>query len=284
MNKTDPEIAVPNQHVWLFRFSTKTWAQSGLLNSSLPELRQIDFVPIPIGTGKFMFMNSGHIRELNFRTNTVRFLPEPYSAIIVPLAGFIAAASGSIHYVQIVKLHDIMSYQPDGYDGKLVSFPVAGYLSSRVFREEKIWENSGLMVDSAGLFSLFVLVSVGGVMFYFRQKKRARSIVLPEKKFRVVEHGLFYGEAFHGFEPDQVMLLRYLLSAEDEVQTGELVDLIKQHQLDYTQKLRLKNHLIDSTNLKLRAIMNSAVDPIRVTRSRHDRRIRIYSIDKRLFE
>ncbi|MFM8347934.1 MAG: hypothetical protein ACKOAR_07805, partial [Bacteroidota bacterium] len=78
-------------------------------------------------------------------------------------------------------------------------------------------------------------------------------------------------------------LIRLLLKAEVDVQTGAIVDIISIPELDYTHKLRMKNQLIENTNLKLRAILNTKIDPIRVVRSRSDRRLRNYSIDKELF-
>ncbi|MFM9075213.1 MAG: hypothetical protein ACKORJ_06560, partial [Bacteroidota bacterium] len=170
-----------------------------------------------------------------------------------------------------------------GYDVELTSTDLSSIVNTNIIDHQPVWitaTSSRSELMSLFALSMLILGAAGFVMF--KRRKRPGTIVVANK-LKVDATGIWNGESFHPFEPDQISLIRLLLKAEVDVQTGAIVDIISIPELDYTHKLRMKNQLIENTKLKLRAILNTTIDPIRVVRSRSDRRLRNYSIDKELF-
>ena len=86
-------------------------------------------------------------------------------------------------------------------------------------------------------------------------------------------------------EMDQLSLrvLNHFIHLEDSVSSSEIMDWINKPQLDYSYRTRLINETLYRINYTIKNVLKIDSDTITVKKSKLDKRLKVYSIDKTLF-
>lgn len=106
---------------------------------------------------------------------------------------------------------------------------------------------------------------------------------LERDKVVVTRNGVCYGRQRLDFSPKAVAVLRRLLSSPGEVPSQKVLDLVENPNLNPAHNMKIKNQLIDTLNFRFKTLMHLSEDPIRAARSKEDRRIKVYRMDKSRF-
>ena len=281
----NPGAGKPNPDLWLFDFGARTWKNTGPLNPAL--LGVIDRAKnclVPAGNGRFILFNSGFIATLDLRNNVyTETTPERKAHhFMQDVCPWIT--SDMIYQFDYAATHDSYSPSDSGQTALLFSdtltnlFPVRQSITHPIVPSES-QEPSGLLLWLTPSTLLAVVT-----IYLARRRKKRKKIVRPDGKLRLTDEGIVYGETVHTMEPLQVAIIRLLLGAETEVNTNDIMELVQNPNLDYTHNLRIKGQVIENINIRLKSILNTTSDPIRMSPSRIDRRVRTYTIEKTLFE
>ena len=280
-----PEVGVPNETVWLFNFQTNRWKKKGNLTADGMELDKTDNCLIQFGENKCGIVSSGIVSLFDFSRNEISYrkIRQPISQFALGSCMEVAGPFG--YYLQFHRKNELSLSSTDGYHIELVKVPIIPFLEREPFSKRDLFvpgerfltKWSGWIVGAVLLLLLF--------MIGFRPRKTQKPpIRKPDGKIRVMDNGIEFEGSFFPMEQNELKVIRLLLQADGEVGTTELVAGIENANLDYTQNLRIKNQLVESINIRLKAILNIHYDPVKGTRSGRDKRMRIYSIDKQLFE
>ena len=113
---------------------------------------------------------------------------------------------------------------------------------------------------------------------YFWYRKKSQMV----EKISIVEGKLIYKLREYQPETEHLGMLNLFLSAE-ELTTNDLCDFLHKEHLHYSQNTRIINNMIDELNFNIGMLMQKEVKVILKHKSDVDKRIKVYSIQKKYF-
>lgn len=269
----DPLQFLTNTSLWIYRFKSREWHQLGEMNPKLA-VPNDHFPTIQIGNKVILFPVEGLTAELDFQSMKVRFHePTPANSDMFRKMHPGARpflADGKIYYCRIT---DNNAPGNLAHRSEWVSAEISELLGPVVSEEDLV--KSGITITWWWLalpFTIFIL------FVFLRKRKTSR-----EKVF-VNDQGFRYKQTDYPAGPDSIRLVRMLLSSAGPVANQEIMDLISNTTQDYSHNIRVKNQLVDKTNIQLRSMLQIQEDLIICERSARDKRVRTYSIRKEFFD
>lgn len=94
---------------------------------------------------------------------------------------------------------------------------------------------------------------------------------------------MIYKNVIHPFDSKEIEILKLLLKTDDLVQSSQIMDIVENKTLHYAHNIKVKNLLMDNLNFKLKSVLSTEKDIITSQKSKEDKRIKIYYIDKTYF-
>ena len=158
---------------------------------------------------------------------------------------------------------DLVSRNSDEIFGNLISqrqFYESGY---------KIYKN--LIFFFPILFFIIFII-------YWIDKETIKS-----KKIILRKGELFFKGQRIEMEPLSIKVLNHFIDSEDSVSSGVIMDWINKPQLDYSYRTRLINETLYKINYTIKNVLKIDYEAISVKKSKLDKRLKVYTIDKKLF-
>ena len=103
------------------------------------------------------------------------------------------------------------------------------------------------------------------------------------KKIILRKGELFFKGQRIEMEPLSIKVLSHFINSEDSVSSSEIMDWINKPQLDYSYRTRLINETLYKINYTIKNVLKMDSDAINVKKSKLDKRLKVYTIDKTLF-
>ena len=82
---------------------------------------------------------------------------------------------------------------------------------------------------------------------------------------------------------EMLKLVRLLLDETGQVSNTAVMELVRNPEQDYSHNIRMKNLLVEKTNILLKSILQLDDDLIMADKSERDKRVRLYSIRREFF-
>ena len=120
----------------------------------------------------------------------------------------------------------------------------------------------------------FLLVITG---FVFKNQRIKNRKLIFRKGY------LYFKNEKIEIEPICLLVLNHMLASKSQVYSKDILDWLDKPQLDYSHKTRLVKDVLYKINYKIKSVLKSDNDPIQVNKSKYDKRLKVYSLDKSLF-
>lgn len=251
-----------NNEVWKFNTSSKSWDHMGDIEFNPWDLEY----PIKYKNNHIFFDRNDKfflVDIVNNQLKTYRKIPLQEKII----SNFDPFYLNGIFYCFVLKR---------GSDNKieLIKIDEDLFLSELIkedrfyFNNERIYNTLYILLSGVVLFFVFIKIKT-------RIQKRNKILV---KDSRVTYHGKELN-----FEDKSIKILNLLLRNKEGVLSSEVLDIVEVKELNYGHNTRVKNKLIDEMNFKLKSILEIDEDLISVEKSKSDKRIKIYTINKSFF-
>ena len=78
-------------------------------------------------------------------------------------------------------------------------------------------------------------------------------------------------------------MLSELINSKEPLYSKGVISLINKPHLDYSHKTRIMNDVLYKINYTIKSSLKIDDDPIKVNKSSFDKRLKVYSINKKLF-
>lgn len=146
-----------------------------------------------------------------------------------------------------------------------------GYL----IEEDSLYETN----DKWFLIGLLFITPILMLFLFIKIKQQ----VLKKKLINISGDNLIYKNIIHPFDTKEIQVLKLLLKTDDLVQSSQIMDIVENKTLHYAHNIKVKNHLMENLNFKLKTLLRIEKDIITSKKSKEDKRIKIYYIDKSYF-
>jgi hypothetical protein len=130
---------------------------------------------------------------------------------------------------------------------------------------------------SSVIFGVLSALGISILLFLIRRWYLGRN------KITVTFKGLSYKNNNVDLDENSIAAINLLLRSDDEVNSKELMDLVENKNLNFAHNTKIKNKLIEEINFKLRTVLAIKADPITFQKSKIDKRIKTYTIERRYF-
>jgi len=120
------------------------------------------------------------------------------------------------------------------------------------------------------------------VLFIAAIYRPLRSILVKDKIY-LKNGGFMYAGVLHPVSSNGFEITKLLLSHE-YVSTQELMLVLENPNISYSQNMKIKNQLIDHLNVVLKTILNIATSVIIEVKDKNDHRVTLYKIDPTFFK
>ena len=120
------------------------------------------------------------------------------------------------------------------------------------------------------------------ILFIATIYRPLRSILVKDKIY-LKNGGFMYAGVLHPVSPNGFEITKLLLSHE-YVSTQELMLVLENPNISYSQNMKIKNQLIDHLNVVLKTILNTSTSVIKEVKDKNDHRVTLYKIDPTFFK
>ncbi len=271
MDESNGIVKYPLNDIWKFDLKNGLWTELGKItieSEGLSEFPLVDFkesilicneaedimLKIDLKTNKIStYGRNSFLRKIFARTKDPRFEMFHFQN------KFFAFFKSNNELNQI----DLVSRNSDEIFGNLIS--------QRKFYESgnKIYKN--LIIFFPVLFLIILII-------YLIDKER-----IKRKKIILRKGELFFKGQRIDMEPLSIKVLNHFINSEDSVSSGEIMDWINKPQLDYSYRTRLINETLYKINYTIKNVLKIDFEAITVKKSKLDKRLKVYTIDKTLF-
>ncbi len=264
MDPYNPEQFYPSHKVFKFNTKEASWQELGDGNIDLSRFHK----SFPFGN-KHIFLDNkdDYVYEVDILNNTLKTynkLPLQKSGLISDLGSFYF--DGSFYcFIPNPRINGAvqLSIVPeDEFFGKLI-------------HEQDFYTNNTVSSSVIlGMISVLVIC----LLFYW-----ARRWYLGRNKITVTIKGLSFKNKTIDLDENSISTINLLLRSKTEVNSKEIMDLVENKNLNFAHNTKIKNKLIEEINFKLRTVLGIKTDPITFQKSRIDKRIKTYTIERRYF-
>ncbi len=264
LDQASPINGKLNDECWVFHFKTKSWERLGNLNPKFVSMHiaYFDFednlVLVSYDAQNYILDLPNNKYKAYSKTKAGPFVNggivlvrEPY--YFHEMVYIISRGSGD---------QNLFLYREnrDDFFGDFMG-------EGEIYSSDRIW--IGLVAAT------ILLILVLGLLTWL-YKKRAVD------KIRVAEGKIIFKTRELDLEPLHFALIQLFLSAE-ELTSTDLLEVINNDHLHYSQNMRILNNLIDELNFKFNLLTGLKVEFIQFEKSAIDKRMKAYKLQKKYF-
>ncbi|MFM7195672.1 MAG: hypothetical protein ACKOYP_12955 [Bacteroidota bacterium] len=268
----DPITHLLNTDLWRYDLTARTWQHLGEINKELAMIRSGQ-VTLKVGDKLLLYPVNKMVAEIDFRGGSIRYFKP--TAVIEDLYkhGHPTTARGFFEddtFTYCRYLDNREGFNPP-HRSEWISVPRSALYG------EPAGEENLLAPDYTWCWFLIIPVVIGGIVL---GKKFSR---LADRSIQVVSDGFVVNGSHYPAPPEAVAVVNLLLASEGPVSNAAVMELFVNSATDYSHSIRLKNQMVEKTNILLKSILNVEEDVITSERSPEDKRARIYLIRREVF-
>jgi len=265
LNQNLPEKNFPNEEFWVFHADTRVWDLLGIIDEELrkPFITAIDYgkmVVLVFNAKTYVLdMKGNRMKEYNnsIGANSIRSEPTDFVKSYFYEGNFLIPGSSS-----------------SDPEIKLFRISVADFLYDYV-GEKSIYQTKNLFIV---VCSMMVFLILTFMYLVWRREK-----TLSMNKIKVIDGKFIFKTREFKPDMDQYGLLQFFLRS-DELTTNDLLDYVNKNQLHYSQNVRILHQLVDELNFNIGMLLKKDIQVIQKQKSAVDKRIKVYSLQKKYFE
>lgn len=255
-----------NDEVWLYDFIKAKWNLLGPLELNLSKIRAIRMLADEI----LVYLNDNTILRIQpFKNKVVKHMATTLQQNLYNKKGQLAVYKKDKNYYSFV-LYDNLY---DNLDKVELEKRAEDEFFGTVIGETKLYQ------DYSNWRYLFLLLIIP-IAYYSR--KIIISFKVKQSKIAINDKGLIYKRVFYDYEEKEMEVIKLLMEF-DVVHSSDILDLVENPNHNYSHNMRTKNQLIDKINYKLKTMLKIDFDLITSEKSREDRRIIDYKMNKTYF-
>ncbi len=260
-NSIDPHdkyINYPNNEIWYFSFVTKTWTLKGTF-SVLTKLegRTTDF---QLGNQLFFFLTD-HMFSFDVLNGQVVQYPT-------------SSAYNSINYSKPVFVTDnSIKFSITANNNNTLELLYEENLDSALENPvliEKTYAHSNVYWFAGGLA---LVLSVVLLIWWIRQRKNVPMLSVDDAL-------LYFNKKSMPLTPEESAFMGLFLN-QSEVEVSDLLDVLQDTKVVYSQKMRIKEEIISSLNNKLYLLTGTKDFEIISKKSKADKRMKVYKLKQK---
>jgi len=120
------------------------------------------------------------------------------------------------------------------------------------------------------------------ILFIAAVYRPIRSLLIKDK-IQLDKRGFKFAGVLHPMASNEVEVIKLLIS-RDFLTTQDLMLLLENPNISYSQNMKIKNQLIENLNVVLKTILNISTPVIKEVKDKNDHRVTLYTIDPTFFK
>ena len=257
--KVDPfnqNKSIPNNHLWVFDFSSRTWEQLGETTLGFTSENPL----FKIDQHIYIRQNSEFYR-ISIIDNTIEQL-KPNSLI-----NKIKVISSPIQIADQLYFFNL--------DDNSVLVRDKDEIVFEVLRTTPLYNDYRWIYLTLIILLVFSLL-IGVYLYRLKKIKEYNLIIFSKGKFIHRNH-------FISFSKPQGIVLKTLIKNDFKINNDVLFDLLENKEIDRSQNIRNKNKIINDLNIKLKTILNVEKDILILKPADSDRRMKVLILKSTYF-
>lgn len=256
LNASDPYQFEPNQEIWSFSFSDKRWIQLG----QIKQFTELKYQPSDLQLGDTLFfIEEGNLYGFAAEQGVLLKYPQKNTYL-----KHLPKSSMSIEQGQITYL---IQHKQTPEVSRWISEPLV-LESEQIVLVEKTYAQPFL-----GWYLFFALFLAFVVWGLWPRKHLQEPKVWPKLSDGVLE----YRRKKVPLNADEASFMELFLS-RDQVMVNDMIDLLADRKMVYSQKMKLKDDIVASLNNKLFFLTDSEAFQLVSSKNLEDKRMRLYRL------
>lgn len=267
----DPVQHHLQENLWMFRISTKRWTNLGKINSNL-HFNLGGQLSFTYNKMQFVYPVNKMVALINFDLNEISFYyPSARMTELLQKRHPFSTYHNQSDTLVWWEMTDSKALHDLPHRSEMVSIPVADLFDQKVDTEPLVINTTSdwwwLLLPAAALSGLFVL----------RRNFNRKDLI------SLSADGYMYRGQFHPAKSESLTLVKLLLDASGPVENAAVMNIVSMPNLHLSHNTRVKNQLVENTNIQLKTILGTSGDVILCNRLESDKRVRMYEIRKEVF-
>ncbi len=265
----NPMVSYITNDVWRFNLVEGIWTKLGTiknLSEKLLELHRIDF------NEHILFDNvyDDILMVIDLEKNSVK----SYKRTSFTRKIFNQASAHYNMFFHKEKFYGFFKKDNDIDEMNLVNRDSDEIFGKFLSEDEFYAQNINFSAWIAIILTPLVLVFLG---FIFKNQRIKNRKMIFRKGY------LYFKNEKIEMEPICLLVLNHIIASKEQVYSRNIIEWIDKPQLDYSHKTRLVKDVLYKINYKIKSVIKLDHDPIQVNKSKFDKRLKVYSLDKALF-
>jgi hypothetical protein len=246
--------------VWRYTFSDGSWDFLGTAENPIKKDNDHLF-QVQQGSLKYIFQDN-HVIEIDIDKNR-KTIYQKNSRSKMGGVGILMMMDNKVVYTWGA-----------GKDAFLSIAPKEEFIGEKI-SEEKFYKTSWTRFYPYLGYALVPVLLFFTIRWLYRFNKR-------KKKIALLSNGLQYKNKFTECDQETMEIL-HLLIEDKKVPSASILGIVEKPQFSPAHNERIKVQKITELNIKLQTLLGVREDLIRSVKSKEDKRIRLYSLDKTYF-
>lgn len=256
---------IKNDEVWKYNLKDHIWTYLGktslkefnsfFLNKRLISFEDHQLHEIDIANNKIITYKRRPLGKMAFINGYYSSYFDGLNPFLLDNKIYFLSGSNESHYV----LNSVD--QKDFFGDKI---------AETTFYKNNYWYGARLLI----LLSAIVLIGVLIILGLKHHKKR--------NKIRLLDNGIRFKNKFTEFDGESMEIIKTLLT-QNEVSSNTILKLVEKDQYSAAHNERIKVQKLNDINLKVETLRGIKGEVITSVKSKNDKRIRVYSINRGLF-
>jgi len=271
VNALDPTVFEFQESLWRYEISTKTWTRQGKIHEAL-RFNNEGQIAFQSGNQQFVFPVRNLVALIDFPKNELT-LYEPTSLLIDLYQKRHAYGThyGDGKFLYLWKRLDNKSLLDFPHQSEFLAVDIKDLINDPGITED-------LIEHSFTPWWMIVFPLAGALFFLAFRKKQPR-----RDKIKLTSDGFQFRNNDHPLSKESLALIRLLLESSKPVENIEVLNIVSIPSLNLSHNTRVKNQLVDKTNIQLKTILGVEEDIILCNRLPTDKRVRTYDIRREYF-
>jgi hypothetical protein len=256
LNPSNPYEFEPNQEIWSFSFTDKRWTQLGKMKSF--ELLKHQPSDLQVGDTLF-FIEEGNLYGFASAEGALLKYPQKNT--------YLKHIPQSSMSIEGSKISYLIQHKQSPVVSRWITEPLTHELEQVTTIENAYWDfRIGWYLLIALLLSFFI--------WWIWPNKKLHG---PEDFPSLSDGLLIYKRKKVPLNPDEVSFMRLFLD-RDQVMVSDMIDLLSDRKMVYSQKMKLKDDIVASLNNKLFFLTDSDAFQVVSEKNLEDKRMRLYHL------
>jgi hypothetical protein len=249
-----------SKDVWQYSFEDEKWTYLGISNWSYDKTSML-LNYVDKGDLKYIFQKN-QVTEIDPERNILRIYEQSHISKL---------GDSRIHMM----FDDQIVYTSgDGKSTYLGVVPFSHFLGKQIY-EGKFYTSSWKRFLPYFLYLLAAVILLFFVKWLIQLRKR-------KTKVAMLSNGLSYKNKFTEFDKETMEILALLLS-DKRIPSSEILKIVEKEQFSPAHNERIKVQKVNDLNIKLQTLFGEKEPLIKSVKSKQDRRIRVYTLDRTYF-